>query len=148
MSHQCPLNRDDNDTNMFVERSVLWTKARDEAFLTMDKCFLASCYCCSFHNKLKTKYQEGKENRRVDTLVNLLLTMEQDFFIDRQRKLSQLVTDNVKGGFGPAQMGQGYFKIMTLRCVLCAKLKKSSKTSHLELACMNTIVCTFLVCSK
>ena len=125
MSHQCPLNRDDNDTNMFVERSVLWTKARDEAFLTMDKCFLASCYCCSFHNKVKTKYLEGKKNRRVDTLVNLLLTMEQDFFIDRQRKLSQLVVPKMqKVDLDRHNRGKDISRSDIEVCSLCKAKKK------------------------
>lgn len=44
----------------------------------------------SFHNKIKTSYLQRKKNQRVDTLVDLLLRMEHDFFIDRRRKLSEI----------------------------------------------------------
>lgn len=42
----------------------------------------------SFHNKLKTnpRYLNHRINRCVDDLVQILLTIEEDFFHDRMRK--------------------------------------------------------------
>ena len=45
-------------------------------------------FTLSFHNKLKTnpRYLAHTINRRIDDLVGLLLTIEEDLFHDRMRK--------------------------------------------------------------
>ena len=40
----------------------------------------------SFHNKLKTIYQNGKVNRRVDFLIDSLLRIEIDYFFSYMRR--------------------------------------------------------------
>ena len=46
----------------------------------------------SFHNLMKTKYLKRKQNARVDDLINLLLVIEQDFYLNSQRKLRKVQT--------------------------------------------------------
>ena len=41
-----------------------------------------------FHNQLKTKFFEGKRNRRVDVLVDTHLQVEKDIFMTRLRRIS------------------------------------------------------------
>ncbi len=48
--------------------------------------FKDSPYVYSFHNKLKTKYLNGKANRRIDFLVDTLLRIEQDNFFTYMRR--------------------------------------------------------------
>lgn len=40
----------------------------------------------SFHNKLKTVYLNGKVNRRIDVLLDLLLKVEHDSFFNYEVK--------------------------------------------------------------
>ena len=42
--------------------------------------------CCSFHNKLKTSYLNGKVNRRVDVLLEVLLKIEHDQYFQYEMK--------------------------------------------------------------
>ena len=55
-----PLGHCHTDTNMFVE---------------------------SFHNKLKTFFMERRPNKRVDDLINLLLTIEGEDYWRHKRDL-------------------------------------------------------------
>ena len=43
-------------------------------------------YLNSFHNKLKTVYLNGKVNRRIDVLLDLLLKIEHDSFFQYELK--------------------------------------------------------------
>ena len=43
-------------------------------------------YLNSFHNKLKTVYLNGKVNRRIDVLLDLLLKVEHDSFFQYELK--------------------------------------------------------------
>ena len=43
-------------------------------------------YLSSFHNKLKTVYLNGKVNRRIDVLLDLLLKVEHDSFFQYELK--------------------------------------------------------------
>ncbi|KAK3928259.1 E3 ubiquitin ligase [Frankliniella fusca] len=44
-------------------------------------------YVESFHNILKTIYMKRKPNKRIETLVNLLLEIEEDYFARRKTKI-------------------------------------------------------------
>ena len=44
----------------------------------------------SFHNLMKTKYLKRKKNAGVDDLINLLLVIEWDFYLNSQRKLHKV----------------------------------------------------------
>ena len=46
----------------------------------------------SFHNLMKTKYLKRKQNALVDDLINLLLVIERDFYLNSQRKLDKVQT--------------------------------------------------------
>ena len=49
-------------------------------------------HTCSFHNKLKTTYLNGKVNRQVDFLLDTLLRIEKDNFFKymRMKKLFEI----------------------------------------------------------
>ena len=61
------FNHCKTDTNMFVE---------------------------SFHNKLKTNFMERKPNKRIDDLVNLLLTIEEEDYWRRKREIEYFEKTN------------------------------------------------------
>ena len=51
-------------------------------------------YVESFHNRLKTYFMERKPNKRIDDLLDLLLKIEEDAYMRRQRMLLYDNTDN------------------------------------------------------
>ena len=60
-------------------------------------------FAYSFHNKLKTTYLNGKVNRRVDFLLNILFQIEEDSYFSYQRKSQlpvMLTTQNARHQHG------------------------------------------------
>ena len=51
-----------------------------------DDLSVSICCTCSFHNKLKTSYLNGKVNRRVDVLLEVLLKIEHDQYFQYEMK--------------------------------------------------------------
>ena len=68
----------DIDTNMHLERLALTDTHHHKS----------SIYLSSFHNQLKNNpgLMNGKVNKRVDCLINLLLKYETNMFFNRQTK--------------------------------------------------------------
>ena len=49
-------------------------------------------YVESFHNVLKTYYMERKPNKRVDDLINVLLTYKEDTYWRHKREMIYIKT--------------------------------------------------------
>ena len=64
----------DTDTNMYLERLITLLNA------------VVFHVLYSFHNKLKTSYLNGKVNRRVDVLLEVLLKIEHDQYFQYEMK--------------------------------------------------------------
>ena len=70
--------------NYYVNRKENWAKCfRTGEFGNVN----TNMFVESFHNQLKTIYFEGKRNRRVDVLVETLLRIDKNLFMNRLRRL-------------------------------------------------------------
>ncbi|XP_065662089.1 uncharacterized protein LOC136084856 [Hydra vulgaris] len=86
--HKCP-NFISYFVTYYAPRHIKWASCyRNFQHADTDTNML----CESFHNKLKTVYMERRPNKRLDDLINLLLTIEEDSYWRHKRDTIYLGT--------------------------------------------------------